>query len=176
MSDETANIIDEEIRSLVENAENHARKILKKHLKHLHALADALLEFETLSGDEVRDLIKGKKKVVKNVDDDFTNKKPQCPKVENQKLVNQKKYSFKSRNCPWHLEQILTNKEKLYLIPCSFVDENTGLSLYKSGKAEKLNNRNHYFRSIKIVSNFSNNEELVSIKDFKNNFLKKTKY
>ena len=48
----------------------------------------------------------------------------------------------------------MTNKEKLYLIPCSFVDENTGSSLYKSGKAEKLNNRNHYFRSIKIVSNF----------------------
>ena len=69
----------------------------------------------------------------------------------------------------------MTNKEKLYLIPCSFVDENTGSSLYKSGKAEKLNNRNHYFRSIKIVSNFSNNEELVSIKDFKNNFLKQNK-
>ena len=69
----------------------------------------------------------------------------------------------------------MTNKENLYLIPCSFVDENTGLSLYKSGEAEKLNNRNHYFRSIKIVSNFSNNEKLVSIKDFKNNFLKKNK-
>ena len=91
MSDETANIIDEEIRSLVENAENHARKILKKHLKHLHALADALLEFETLSGDEVRDLIKGKKKVVKNVDDDFTNKKTSMPKSRKPKVSKSKK-------------------------------------------------------------------------------------
>ena len=91
MSDETANIIDEEIRSLVENAENHARKILKKHLKHLHSLADALLEFETLSGDEVRDLIKGKKKVVKNVDDDFTNKKTSMPKSSKTKISKSKK-------------------------------------------------------------------------------------
>ena len=90
MSDETANIIDEEIRSLVENAENHARKILKKHLKHLHSLADALLEFETLSGDEVRDLIKGKKKVVKNVDDDFTNNKTSMPKSRKPKVSKSK--------------------------------------------------------------------------------------
>ena len=91
MSDETANIIDEEIRSLVENAENHARKILKKHIKHLHSLADALLEFETLSGDEVRDLIKGKKKIVKDVDDDFSNKKTSMPKSSKNQKIKPKK-------------------------------------------------------------------------------------
>ena len=64
---------------------------LKKHLKHLHSLADALLEFETLSGDEVRDLIKGKKKVVKNVDDDFTNNKTSMPKSSKTKISKSKK-------------------------------------------------------------------------------------
>ena len=73
------------------------------------------------------------------------------------------------------LRPALTNKEKLYIVPCSFVDENTGFSLFKSGNAEKLNNRNYYFRSIKIISNFSKNEEILSIKEFKNNFLKKNK-
>merc|ERR1712178_337472 len=63
MSDETAKLIDHEIRKFIDNAESHARKILKKNLKHLHNLAKALLEFETLSGDDVKELIsKGKLK------------------------------------------------------------------------------------------------------------------
>ncbi len=58
MSDETAKLIDKEIRNLIDEAENHARKILKKHIKHLHNLAKCLLEFETLSGEDVDQLIK----------------------------------------------------------------------------------------------------------------------
>ncbi len=58
MSDETAKLIDIEIRNLIDEAENHARKILKKHIKHLHNLAKCLLEFETLSGEDVDQLIK----------------------------------------------------------------------------------------------------------------------
>ena len=61
MSDETAKVIDSEIRILIENAENHARKVLKKNIKHLHALSNALLEYETLNGQEVNEIIKGKK-------------------------------------------------------------------------------------------------------------------
>ena len=62
MSDETAKLIDNEIRGLIDKAENHARKLLKKHIKHLHNLAKALLEFETLSGDgkEAQLIKKGK--------------------------------------------------------------------------------------------------------------------
>ena len=58
MSDETAKIIDKEIRNLIDEAENHARKVLKKNMKHLHSLAKSLLEFETLSGEDVDQLIK----------------------------------------------------------------------------------------------------------------------
>ena len=66
MSDETAKLIDKEIRKLIDNAENHAKKVLKKNIKHLHNLAKALLEFETMSGDEVRELIKNGKFKTKN--------------------------------------------------------------------------------------------------------------
>ena len=66
MSDETAKLIDKEIRKLIDNAENHAKKVLKKNIKHLHNLAKALLEFETMSGDEVRELIKKGKFKTKN--------------------------------------------------------------------------------------------------------------
>ncbi len=63
MSDETAKLIDQEIRKFIDNAESHARKVLKKNIKHLHNLAKALLEYETLSGDDVKELIsKGKLK------------------------------------------------------------------------------------------------------------------
>ena len=76
MSDETAKLIDQQIRKLIDTAESHARKILKKNIKHLHNLAKALLEFETLSGDEVKELIsKGKLKSNKGSDKSTPNKK-----------------------------------------------------------------------------------------------------
>ena len=80
MSDETARIIDKEIRRLIDKAESHARKILKKNIKHLHNLAKALLEYETLSGDEVKELLsKGKFKSNKNSDANTPDKKTSIP-------------------------------------------------------------------------------------------------
>ena len=80
MSDETAKLIDQEIRGFIDEAEGHARKILKKYIKHLHSLAKALLEFETLSGDDVNELIKkGKIKSNKHDDIDSNNKKTSIP-------------------------------------------------------------------------------------------------
>ena len=60
MSEDTARLIDSEVRGIVEVAENKARKILNERLDELHIVAKGLLEYETLSGDEVRDLIAGK--------------------------------------------------------------------------------------------------------------------
>ncbi len=80
MSDETAKLIDQEIRKLIDNAETHARKVLKKNLKHLHNLAKALLEFETLSGEDVKELIsKGKIKNNKGSDDNAPKRKTSIP-------------------------------------------------------------------------------------------------
>ena len=59
VSDATAMIIDEEIRSLIGEGEAHANKVLTEHIDELHEVAKALLEYETLSGDEVDKIIRG---------------------------------------------------------------------------------------------------------------------
>ncbi len=61
MSDETAKLIDEEVRQLIEGGENTARKIITDNKEQFEAIAQALLEFETLTGDELRDLMDGKR-------------------------------------------------------------------------------------------------------------------
>jgi cell division protease FtsH len=61
ISEATAQIIDDEIRRLIDEAENKAREILTAHIDDLHKLSQALLEYETLSGDEVRALLRGEK-------------------------------------------------------------------------------------------------------------------
>jgi cell division protease FtsH len=59
MSDETAKLVDSEIRSLVEDGEQTARRVLTEHVDDLHLLAKALLEYETLNGDEVVKVLRG---------------------------------------------------------------------------------------------------------------------
>jgi cell division protease FtsH len=56
-SEETARRIDEEVRCILEGAKNHAGAILSKHKAKLEKLADALLTRETLTDDEVRELL-----------------------------------------------------------------------------------------------------------------------
>jgi len=60
MSEETARKIDSEIKRLVDDGYKTARTVLTKKKKDLEALAQGLLEYETLSGDEITDLLNGK--------------------------------------------------------------------------------------------------------------------
>jgi cell division protease FtsH len=60
-SEATVQKIDTEIRRFVEDGYNQATKILTEKRADLEALAKGLLEFETLTGDEIQDLLKGKK-------------------------------------------------------------------------------------------------------------------
>ena len=60
ISEETAKKIDIEVRRLVEEGLSEARQILTERRADLEALAKGLLEFETLSGDEIKDLLAGK--------------------------------------------------------------------------------------------------------------------
>jgi cell division protease FtsH len=53
--------IDKEIRRFVEEGYNEATRILTEKRADLETLAKGLLEFETLSGDEITDLLNGKK-------------------------------------------------------------------------------------------------------------------
>ncbi|HYE49627.1 MAG TPA: ATP-dependent zinc metalloprotease FtsH, partial [Azospirillaceae bacterium] len=59
VSEATSQLIDEEVRRIIEDAEGHARRILTEHMDDLHKISNALLEYETLSGDEVRALLRG---------------------------------------------------------------------------------------------------------------------
>ena len=59
VSDETAALIDKEVRKLIEEAEKTAREILTSKSDDLESLAQALLEFETLSGDEIVAILNG---------------------------------------------------------------------------------------------------------------------
>ena len=60
-SEATVQKIDTEIRRFVEEGYNEATRILTEKREDLETLAKGLLEFETLSGDEIQDLLKGKK-------------------------------------------------------------------------------------------------------------------
>jgi cell division protease FtsH len=60
-SEATVQKIDTEIRRFVEEGYNEATRILTEKRADLETLAKGLLEFETLSGDEIADLLKGKK-------------------------------------------------------------------------------------------------------------------
>ncbi|MBN9146054.1 MULTISPECIES: ATP-dependent zinc metalloprotease FtsH [unclassified Novosphingobium] len=56
-SDETNKLIDSEIRNLVDNAHVRATDLLKSQIDKLHTLAQALLEYETLTGDEIKQVV-----------------------------------------------------------------------------------------------------------------------
>ena len=58
-SDATAKLIDEEIRRIIEDGEATARTILTERIDELRALAEGLLEYETLSGEDCRKIVKG---------------------------------------------------------------------------------------------------------------------
>ncbi|TQE11128.1 hypothetical protein C1H46_003134 [Malus baccata] len=57
MSTETRLLIEEEVKNLLERAYNNAKTILTEHSKELYALANALLEEETLTGTQIKSLL-----------------------------------------------------------------------------------------------------------------------
>ncbi|MFK7866752.1 MAG: ATP-dependent zinc metalloprotease FtsH [Alphaproteobacteria bacterium] len=66
ISEKTSQLIDEEVFTICEQARIQARKVLEDNIDDLHKIGNALLEHETLSGDEVKRLLAG--------DDDFKDK------------------------------------------------------------------------------------------------------
>ena len=60
MSDVTALKVDEEIRRILDEAYAKTTKILKENRHELEILAEGLLEYETLTGEEITDLLAGK--------------------------------------------------------------------------------------------------------------------
>ena len=60
IAEETQRVVDSEIKRLVEEGYHTAKKILLKKRKQLDILAKGLIEYETLSGEEIQDLLEGK--------------------------------------------------------------------------------------------------------------------
>src|SRR5262244_2254254 len=79
MSEETAKVIDEEIRRIVTEGEKKALEVLSANRDKLEAITQALMEDETISGEEVQGLMRGEK-IVRAMDDE-ENKGPAGPAV-----------------------------------------------------------------------------------------------
>ena len=90
ISDETARIIDSEVKALVKKGEATAKKIINAKLKDLHIIAKGLLEYETLTASEIKDLLKGKKIVKedenKESDSNNTENKKTDSKIKNKPI------------------------------------------------------------------------------------------
>jgi len=72
ISESTAQAIDGEIRGIIDDAYARAKHHLTTHIDELHLLAKGLLEYETLSGDEIRTVLRGEA-VVRDRPDEPTN-------------------------------------------------------------------------------------------------------
>ncbi|MDH4387029.1 MAG: ATP-dependent zinc metalloprotease FtsH [Caulobacter sp.] len=77
VSEETARLIDSEVKRLVQEGLDEARRILTEKKDDLETLAQALLEYETLSGDEISGVLQG----VKPKRDDADTRRPNGPSV-----------------------------------------------------------------------------------------------
>ncbi len=60
VSDETAHTIDAEIRAIIDRNYRRAENLLKENLDKLHAMADALIKYETIDADQIDDIMTGK--------------------------------------------------------------------------------------------------------------------
>jgi cell division protease FtsH len=69
MSDATAALIDDEVRRLIDDAEEQAQKVISDHSEQLEIIAQGLLEFESLSGDDIDALLRGEQ-IVRKSDDE----------------------------------------------------------------------------------------------------------
>ena len=60
VSDETAHLIDQEVRNVVDRNYRRAERILNEHIDRLHAMAQALIKYETIGKDQIDDIVAGR--------------------------------------------------------------------------------------------------------------------
>ncbi len=60
VSDETAHLIDEEVRAIIDRNYHRAQDILTSNLEKLHAMAEALIKYETLDSQQIDDIMSGR--------------------------------------------------------------------------------------------------------------------
>jgi cell division protease FtsH len=80
VSDVTAHAIDEEVRSVIESNYRRAREVLTTSLDRLHSMAEALMKYETIGEEQLKDIMAGKEpKPPDGWDDALANKPPSAP-------------------------------------------------------------------------------------------------
>ena len=60
VSDDTARRIDAEVREIIDVAHEKAKSLLDSHLENLHLMADALIRYETINGDQIDQIMEGR--------------------------------------------------------------------------------------------------------------------
>ncbi|MDE7548037.1 ATP-dependent zinc metalloprotease FtsH [Acetobacter fabarum] len=81
-SEQTARDIDVEVKRLIDEAYVQARNYLHDHVDELHRLAEALLEYETLTGEEIRQIMRGQPiERSEEADDGPVNRRASVPQV-----------------------------------------------------------------------------------------------
>jgi cell division protease FtsH len=60
MSEETMRKVDAEVRRIIDEQYNIARKLIEDNADKMHAMAKALLEWETIDGDQIADIMSGR--------------------------------------------------------------------------------------------------------------------
>jgi cell division protease FtsH len=60
MSDETAHLIDEEVRNLIDRNYSRAENILRENEDRLHKMAEALMRYETIDSAQIKDIMEGR--------------------------------------------------------------------------------------------------------------------
>jgi cell division protease FtsH len=79
ISDETARLIDEEVRRIVNTAHNRAEALVQSHLDQLHLMADALIKYETIDGNQIDQIMEGR---VPDPPEDWNESTPDSPGSE----------------------------------------------------------------------------------------------
>jgi len=87
VSDDTAHAIDEEVRLIIDKSYQQAKAILKENIDKLHAMAKALMKFETIDGKQIKDIMEGREPQPPEDWDDSTKTsdsgdKPSSPEAE----------------------------------------------------------------------------------------------
>lgn len=120
-SEATARLIDEEVKRLLDEGYQTAHEILTKHLDQLHILANALLEYETLSGHQIQAILNGESvdgidvTKIKSVDTSKTLDSKKTKTTKERKILNttKDKYDEKpSKNLEAEKEDKTSAKKK----------------------------------------------------------------
>ncbi|NCF61205.1 MAG: ATP-dependent zinc metalloprotease FtsH [Gammaproteobacteria bacterium] len=60
VSDDTARRIDAQVREIIDTAHEQAKSLLDSHLENLHLMADALIKYETINGEQIDQIMEGR--------------------------------------------------------------------------------------------------------------------